>query len=38
MPYGVSDVNVYYDSQEQRDIAVNELIKKSNNKLTVVKN
>jgi hypothetical protein len=37
MPYGVSDVNVYYDSKEQRDIAVNELIKKSNNKLTVVK-
>ncbi len=37
MPYGVADERVYFDSDEERNSAVNELIKKSNNKLTVVK-
>ena len=37
MPYGVADERLYFDSDEERNSAVNELIKKSNNKLTVVK-
>lgn len=37
MPYGVADERVYFDGVEERNSAVNELIKKSNNKLTVVK-
>ena len=37
MPYGASDEKVYFDTVEERNSAVNELIKKSNNKLTVVK-
>jgi hypothetical protein len=38
MPYGASDERVYFDSDEERNSAVNELVKKSNNKLIVVKN
>ena len=37
MPYGVSDERVYFDSDAERNSAVNELVKKSNNKLIVVK-
>ena len=37
MPYGASDERVYFDSDEERNSAVNELVKKSNNKLIVVK-
>lgn len=37
MPYGASDERVFFDSDEERNSAVNELVKKSNNKLIVVK-
>jgi hypothetical protein len=37
MPYGASDERVYFDSDAERNSAVNELMKKSNNKLVVVK-
>lgn len=37
MPYGVADERIYFDGVEERNSAVNELIKKSNNKLIVVK-
>jgi hypothetical protein len=37
MPYGASDERVYFNSDEERNSAVNELLKKSNNKLIVVK-
>jgi hypothetical protein len=37
MPYGASDERVYFNSDAERNSAVNELMKKSNNKLVVVK-
>jgi hypothetical protein len=37
MPYGAGDERVYFDSDAERNSAVNELLKKSNNKLIVVK-
>lgn len=37
MPYGASDERVFFNSDAERNSAVNELMKKSNNKLVVVK-